>query len=284
MWAGALQHVGRGSDETVRVRLGRFTEDDLSSSPILALAAAGSSLAAGDLDEAERWTSLADRAPRDTDVVEAGVAIMQAAIGRQGVAKMGSDAARARTLLDADSPWNPLCLFYEGVALHLTGERARARERLQEAAHRAVVPAPMFQALCLAQLALLATDEGDTGRAGVLAREQWRRSAAAAWSRCPMMALVVAVSAAVRAEQGRADEARRDLATPSSFSDQIVDPSPWYEVECRILLARATLRLNGLTAARELLADRRRPAGRTPDADVLDRVARAGPSRGRPCA
>ena len=87
---------------------GRFTEDAPSSSPILALAAAGSSPAAGDLYEADRQTSLADRATRDTDVVEAGVAINdRAAIGRQGVARMGSDAARAHALLDPDSPWSP---------------------------------------------------------------------------------------------------------------------------------------------------------------------------------
>ncbi len=269
LWGSALQHVGRGSDEAVRVRLGRFTEDELSSSPILALAAAASSLAAGDLYEAERWTSLADRAPRDTDIVEAGVAIMQAAIGRQGVEKMGSDAARARTLLDADSPWNPLCLFFEGVALHLAGERAIARERLQEAAHRAVVPAPMFQALCLAQLALLATDEGDPDRAGVLAARARAQVDRCGLDRCPMMALVVAVSAAVRAEQGRADEARRDLRHALELLDGIIDPSPWYEVECRILVARATHRLNGLTAARELLAMAAGPLGRTADAGVL---------------
>ncbi|MET0513527.1 MAG: LuxR C-terminal-related transcriptional regulator [Thermoleophilaceae bacterium] len=269
LWGSALQHVGRGSDETVRVRLGRFTEDELSSSPILALAAAGGSLAAGDLDEAERWTWLADRAPRDTRLVEGGVAIMQAAIGREGVAKMGSDAARARILLDADSPWNPLCLFYEGVALHLTGERARARERLQEAAHRAVVPAPMFQALCLAQLALLATDEGDPDRAGVLAARAVAQVGRCGLDRCPMMALVVAVSAAVRAEQGRADEARQDLRHALELLDEIVDPSPWYEVECRIFVARATRRVNGLTAARELLAMAAGPLSRTADAGVL---------------
>ncbi len=269
LWGSALQHGGRGSDEATRGWLGRFTGDELSSSPILALAAAGSSFAAGDLYEAERWTSLADRAPRDTDVVEAGVAIMRAAIGRDGIARMGSDAARARKLLAEDSPWIALCLFLEGVAWHLTGDRTRAQEQLQDAAHRAAVPAPMFQALCLAQLALLAIEEGDTDRAGVLTARAGAQVERCGLDRCPMTALVVAVSAAVRAEQGRAEQARSDLRHALELLGEIVDPSPWYEVECRILLARATLRLNGLTAAREMLAMAAGPLGRTPDAGVL---------------
>ena len=120
-----------------------------------------------------------------------------------------------------------------------------------------------------------------TGRAS-LPREQSAQVDRCGLDRCPMMALVIAVSAAVRAEQGRADEARGDLRHALELLGEIVDPSPWYEVECRILLARATLRLNGLTAARELLAVAAGPLSRTPDADVLDRMARGGPSRGRP--
>ena len=85
-----------------------------------------------------------------------------------------------------------------------------------------------------------------------------------------MTALVVAVSAAVRAQQGRAEEARADLRHALALLGEIVDPSPWYEVECRILLARATLRLNGLTAARELLAMAAGPLSRTPDAPLLE--------------
>lgn len=269
LWGSLLQQVGRENDTAIRGRLGRFTEEELSGSPILALAAAGSCLAAGGLYEAERWTALAGGAAEETDIVEAGLAVMRAAIGQQGVTQMSSDASRARALLAEVSSWHPVCLFLEGVARHLVGDRARARELLQEGAHRAAVSAPVFQALCLAQMALLEMEEGDHERAMILSSRAGAQVKRCRLEQCPLMAMVMAVSAAVRAERGRVDEARVDLRHALELLAEITDPSPWYEIECRILLARATLRLNGLTAASELL-DAAAPAlRRTPDGGVL---------------
>jgi LuxR family maltose regulon positive regulatory protein len=182
---------------------------------------------------------------------------------------MSSDASRARVLLDEGSSWHPVCLFLEGVAQHLAGDRDRARELLQEGAHRAAVAAPMFQALCLAQLALLATEEGDLERATILSTRAGAQVKRCRLEQCPLVALVMAVSAAVRAERGRVDEARVDLRHALELLGEITDPSPWYEIECRILLARATLRLNVLTAARELLEAAAPALRRTPDGGVL---------------
>ena len=269
LWGSVLQHVGPENDTAIRGWLGRFTEEELSGSPILALAAAGSSLAGGDLYEAERWTAIAGGAGVRSEVVQAGVAIMHAAIAQQGVSRMGSDASRARALLEDVSPWHPVCLFLEGVSRHLAGDRSRARELLQEGAHRAAVSAPMFQALCLAQLALLATEEGDLERAAILSARAGAQAKRCRLERCPMMALVMAVSAAVQAERGRVDEARVDLRHALELLGEITDPSPWYEIECRILLARATLRLNGLTAARELVDTAAPALRRMPDGGLL---------------
>lgn len=269
LWGSLLQHVGPGNDTAFRGRLGRFTEEALSGSPILALAAGGSCLAAGDLYEAERWTAVAGGAAEETGIVEAGLAVMRAAIGQQGVAKMGSDASRARASLEEISPWHPVCLFLEGVARHLAGDRARARELLQEGAHRAAVSAPVFQSLCLAQMALLAMEEGDHERAMILSSRAGAQVKRCRLEQCPLIALVMAVSAAVRAERGRVEEAHLDLRHALELLGEITDPSPWYEIECRVLLARATLRLNELTAASELL-DAAAPAlRRTPDGGVL---------------
>jgi LuxR family transcriptional regulator, maltose regulon positive regulatory protein len=269
LWGSVLQHVGPGNDTAIHDWLGRYTEVELSGSPMLALATAGSCYAAGGLYEAERWTALAAGAAEETEVVEAGVAIMHAAIGRQGPAKMGSDAARARVLLEEVGPWHPVCLFLEGVARHLAGDRDRAWELLQEGAHRAAVSAPMFQALCLAQLALLATEDRDLERATILSTLAGAQVKRCCLEHCPLMALVMAVSAAVRAERGRDEEARVDLRHAVELLGEITDPSPWYEIECRILLARATLRLNGLTVARELLDGAAPALRRTPDGGVL---------------
>ena len=89
LW-GSVRHGGSKNDEVVRGRLSRFTDAELSGTPMLALAAAGSRLASGDLYEAERWTSLADDAPDDGDAVRAGVALMRAGLAKQGVTRMRS--------------------------------------------------------------------------------------------------------------------------------------------------------------------------------------------------
>ena len=47
---------------------------------------------------------------------------MRAWIGRAEVGQIGADATRAETLLEAKSPWRPLCGFLRGVALHLEGD------------------------------------------------------------------------------------------------------------------------------------------------------------------
>ena len=62
---------------------------------------------------------------------------MRAAIGRTGTHSMGADASRAHLLLEDDSPWRPLCRFFEGAALHLGAEIEAARNRLEDGAHRA---------------------------------------------------------------------------------------------------------------------------------------------------
>jgi LuxR family maltose regulon positive regulatory protein len=269
IWDSALQHAGRGNDAMIRGWLSRFTEEERSSTPTLALAAAGGCLAAGDLYQAERWTLLAGPTPGETNLVQAGVGIMQAALGKHGVAKMGSEASRARALLEDDSPWYPTCLFFEGVARHLTGDRARARQQLQEGAHRAAVSAPLFQTACLAQLALMATEEGDLDRATTLTARAGAQIERCGLDQCPMVALPIAVSATLLANRGRMEEARAELRHALELLGEIAEPSPWYEIECRILMARATLRLNGLTGAREHLAMAAAALRKTPDAGVL---------------
>jgi LuxR family transcriptional regulator, maltose regulon positive regulatory protein len=182
---------------------------------------------------------------------------------------MGSDASRAGALLEDGSPWHPVCLFFEGVARHLTGDRAVARQQLQEGAHRAAVSSPLFQTLCLAQLALLALEEGDQERATTLAARAGAQIERCGLDEAPMVALAIALSARLRAELGRMEEARAEQQRALKLLGEIADPSPWYEAECRFLMARVALRLNGLTAAREHLSKAGAALRRTPDAGVL---------------
>jgi LuxR family maltose regulon positive regulatory protein len=269
LWDSALQQVARGQHREIWAWLDRFTDKELADTPLLALVAAATCLAQGDLYEAERWTTLARSVPDRSERVQAGVAVMQAAIGRRGPGEMGADAARAGELLGEGSPWRPLCLFLRGASHHLTGNADEARDLLEEGAHLAAVPAPLVQALCLAQLALLAASEDDCERATVLAgraRAQVRRCGL---DECPTAAMVLAVSAELRAQHGQVSEAAADLRQALRLLGRITDPSPWYEVECCIVAARAMLRLSGPAPAAELLAQANRALHRVPDAPEL---------------
>jgi LuxR family transcriptional regulator, maltose regulon positive regulatory protein len=269
LWGSALEYTARGQHPLVWRWLDRFADAELAGSPLLALVAGATSLAAGNLYEAERWTTLAGSAAGDSRPVQAGLALMRAGIGRRGLAEMGASAARAHELLDATSPWRPLCRLLEGVALHLTGERDQALERLEDGAHRAAASAPMVQALCLAQLALIAAEEADLERATTLAERATAQVRRCGLDECPMVSLPIAVSAELRARRGHVAEATTEIRHALVLLRRITDPSPWYDAECRIVLARARMRLNGPAAARTLLDQAGRALDRAADAHVL---------------
>jgi len=87
----------------------------------------------------------------------------------------------------------------------------------------------------------------------------------------PLSALVFAAGAAVRAHQGRVDEAKRDLRRGAELLGSLGEHMPWYGAEARILLAHAALRLADLVRARSLLAEASRLARKTPDAVIFGR-------------
>ncbi len=268
LWDSALKHSARGQQGVVRDWLARFSDRTLAETPLLALVAAATELAAGNLYEAERWTTLARSAP-DAHTAHAGITLMQAAFGRSGVGDMGAQAERAGELLGDGSPWRPLCLLLQGVAEQLAGNLAAARGRLEDAAHLAAAQAPLVQAISLAQLALLAMADDDVERASVLAGRARAQVGRCELHDSPAVALVYAVSAELRARLGRMSEAAAELRQGLRLLSRITDPSPWYEAECRLIAARATLRLSGPKAAREFLDQAAGTARRLPDAPLL---------------
>jgi LuxR family maltose regulon positive regulatory protein len=194
---------------------------------------------------------------------------MRAAIARNGVQRMRDDAARAYAL-DADaSPARSMDRLLEGTACHLLGARERAYELLEEGARRGVVGAPSLNALCLAQLALLALDSDDWALATELAaraRSQIERFRLAAY---PMMSLVLAVAALTQAQRGRIQAATDDCADATRLLERMDDFAPWYVAEVRIVLARAALRLSDVAGARALVEAAALAVRATPDAPVL---------------
>jgi LuxR family maltose regulon positive regulatory protein len=255
--------------------LDSFTPKQIAAHPALSLAAANSKLLKGDLVAVQRWESAARQVLHETPPkersaeLEASVALLHAAVARQDVARMGTDAARAYELEPEDSPWRSICCFLEGVSRHLTGDGDGAEERLLEGVRRGTVAAPNIQTLCLAQLALIAGERDDwESAAGYIARAR-AQVEHYALREYATSALVFAVSAEIRARRGRVEEAQEDAREARRLLGMLTDFIPWYEVETRLALASAAVRLSDARGARELVASAEPFARRMPEAVVL---------------
>jgi LuxR family transcriptional regulator, maltose regulon positive regulatory protein len=274
VWTHAAGRIAHGANDDVRRWLDEFSSGQIAAYAPLALASAASRLAAGDRGQVERWTAAAVRSlglarPEAGNPLRAALTILRAATSSDGMAEMGADAASAARSEPADSPWRATGRLLEGVARHMTGQRDEARAPLEEGGRGGAAAAPNVQALCLAQLALLAAEDDDWDRAAVFiarARSQIRASALEGY---PTMSLVFAVSGLVRAHRGMVDEARDDLLRAGRLLDELVDFASWYEAETRIALARAELRLGDVASARRWSYDAADALRAIPDATTL---------------
>jgi LuxR family transcriptional regulator, maltose regulon positive regulatory protein len=277
LWAHILRYIAQGRNETVQRWLGGFTEEQIAADAALSLCAAHSHLAKGDLELAEHWGSVAaaalERSPHASEMesLTAGVALIDAAVARHGVVRMGQDAARAYELESEHSPWRTVCCLYRGVACHLAGDTDSARRLLQEGVHRSAALAPTIEALCLAQLAIIALEEGDWELAGDRCAQASTLVERRRLGDHPTSALLFAVPALVCAQAGRADEAKELLRASTRLLEMLDGFVAWYELETRVMLARASARLTDILRARTLLAEASRAGRRMSAAPALKR-------------
>ena len=271
LWDIAGPRVAHGRAEDVQHWLGRFREEELAAEPTLALTAATVHLADGDRDRLEHWAGTAERllaVGAASSAFDATLVVMRAVAARGGLAEMVADATEAYELAPVDGVWRPLSCFLRGAGLHLLGDREAAVEPLQEGARRGGVVAPSAQVLCLAQLALLAVDANDWEHAALLASRARSQVQQAGLERYPTSVLVYAVSALVRAHRERVDTAQADRRHGLDLLAGLLDGPPWYAVETRVALARATLRLGDAVGARALLDEASRQLRDAADAPL----------------
>jgi len=273
IWEHRAASFTNGGEATIARWLAAFDEDQLASSAQLSLCAAHRQLADGDLGGADHWARVAVAALQAesarTDELRslvAGIAIIEAAACRHGLPQMAQDAERAYALQDEASPWRCLCALLGGVADHLRGKRHAAWAKLEDGVRRSARLAPRVESLCLAQLALMALENGELEYAAELAEDA---RIAVDDDGHPTTALVLAIVALMAAEGGHADEAKHNLGEASHRLGALGDFMPWYEVEARVALARACVRLADIPLARTLLAQASRAARRTPDVTVF---------------
>ena len=272
LWANASRWVADGRVAEVRAWLARFRPEALASEGTLALTAAATHIAEGDRDRIEHWCDTAERAlaeePSRVPEFEPAVSALRAVVARDGVTAMVAAATRAYELTADDSDLRPLTCLLRGAGLHLLGEREIARPLLEEGARRGGIVAPMAQVLCLAQLALLAVDEDDWEQAALLSSRARAQVERVGLDEYPICALVYAVSALVRAHRERVEPAQEDRRRAVKLLAALTGGPPWHEIEARVALARATLRLGDVVATRALLADASRLERALPDAPV----------------
>lgn len=256
LWEHASEFVAYGRNDAVRRWLARFSDEQIAGCPPLALTAAASRLATGNGTAAERWASAASSALGDAPSgAFEGAALLVSAVGaREGIVRMGEEAARAYEQVPDGSWWRAVARLLEGASAHLAGRREHARACLEEGARRGAATAPGIQVVCLAQLVLLAIEREDWGGAEVLAARARAQVERIGLGDCPPSALVHAASAEVLARLGRVEESQRDVQAASALLVRLSDFAPWYDDECRIATARAALRLSDAPRARQLLA------------------------------
>jgi LuxR family maltose regulon positive regulatory protein len=273
--ANVLRYLAEGRTASVSRWLRRFSRQQTAQTPQLALVAAVAHIVGGERDLGEHWTDQADLAmstapSRATPSLEAGVAVLRAAIARDGVERMRDDAARARELEADDSPWRSLACQLEGTARHLLGDHEGADALLREGSRRGLLAAPSVNALCLAQLALLACEAGNRNDGMELAGRARAQVDRLRLSEVPT-SLVLAVSALAKAERRQLDAARGDAVAATRLIDQSADAAPWYEAEVNVVLARVMVALGDVAGARALLRNADAALRAAPDATVLVR-------------
>lgn len=257
-----------GHDDRVKQWLSGLTDREIACSPALALIAAHSYVAFGDLPSARHWGRLAEDALEhdrsdgpDTSSLLAAAQLVHAISAPSGIEQMADEMERVHQQLQRGCAFRPLARILGGVAAHLLGERERAsalyEQALEDCSHEGM---PLLAALSLTQLALMELQAGQLDQAE-------DRAAEAELLTCNLRgrrftALTHATLALVKSRRGLADDAKRELGCASRLLSLPGELMPWLEVEARVLMARTSVRLADAARARELLSAASRLARR----------------------
>jgi LuxR family maltose regulon positive regulatory protein len=212
-------------------------------------------------EQAEQWLEAAEHSrfkgqlPDGTRSLEPWLALVRAALCRDGVDRMLVDAETAAAGLARRSCWRPTALVLKAMAHLLLGDDDRADEVLAEAVDAAArVGATATRRLALAERSLLATAVGDHSLAAELA---YAARSPGPDGRRPIdvtRAIELAASARVELRGGDWHRARTDIESATPLALSLGNALPWLAVQTSLELARAHLALLDVTAAGELLS------------------------------
>jgi LuxR family transcriptional regulator, maltose regulon positive regulatory protein len=268
----ALPMCSMGLATTVEAWLDWFDQERrLEQHPTVAVLGAWVYLLRGRPAAAKRWLGAAERGrvkgvlPDGSRSLEPWLAVLRAAMCRDGVEQMRIDAESAVRGLGASSAWRPTALLLLGVAQLLLGEDDCGDESLADAAEAAEsIGATDTRIVALVERSLLATARDDEAAAEALVVEARALVDDGRLGEHPLSAIAFAASARHGLRNGDLIGGREDLMKASAFGPQLTYALPWYAVQTSLVLGRADLALLDapgtqarLSAAAEIL--RRRP-------------------------
>jgi LuxR family maltose regulon positive regulatory protein len=210
----------------------------------------------GRTDQAELWLEAAEQRSYEgvladgTTSLGPWVALLRAALCRNGVDRMLVDTETACNGLARRSQWRPTALLLRGVAHLLLGEDERAEGLFVEAESAAVsVGATETRRLALAERSLLAIAGGDHARGGELADAARSLAAGSSEIRAVSDALQLAVLARAELRHGTWEQARIHVREAEGLAHALSEALPWFGVQTSLELARVEMALLDAAAA-----------------------------------
>lgn len=230
----------------------------------------------GETSAAERWLAVAERSAEADPTVAPRLAVVRAAMCRDGVGTMLSDARSAVAGLAADAQWLPLALLVYAAAYVMLGDRVRADELLRDAAEGARrAGLGVVEIVATSERMLISEDEHELARVDAQASDLSELLATGAFESASPCAIHLAASARARLRHGSWEEARALLDRARSLTTFLTDAIPWLSVQTRLELVEAFVALRDQVAAEQLLDEIDGILALRPDLGVLVERAQA---------
>jgi LuxR family maltose regulon positive regulatory protein len=260
---------GRG--QTVMLWLERFDRHPLLERyPAIAVRGAYIHAMRGSVADAERWLAAAEQPEIADPALPPQIAVVQAAMCRDGIGTMLSDAQFAVSNLPEDSQWRPLALLVSAAAHLMVGDNRRADAILQEAVTGAQeIGFRETEVVATSERMLISEEAHDHAGADSQAETLVELLATGMLDTSAPCALEFAASARSHLRRGDWEGARACLDRARLLTPFLTEAVPWLSVQSRLELARTFVALRDIASARDLLDEIDVILGRRRDLGVL---------------
>jgi LuxR family transcriptional regulator, maltose regulon positive regulatory protein len=245
----------------------------------LAVLGAWLSALAGHPAAAERWADAAARGPFEDPLPDGSastdgwMALLRAALCRDGPERMHHDAETALALVPTGSMWRPTVHLLLGISHLLAGDLDSADRELADAAELGEDAGVDTATVALAERSLVAIARGEWQRAETLAERAHSTSRTVCLEQNVTSILLHAVSARLAMHRGEIPSAREHLARAERLRPRLSYVLPYYAVQAQLELARGYRALTDAAAAIEMLWEIDDVLLRRPDLGILGQQA-----------